>query len=510
MSTRSDVTFQPFAGAAPQASVGRPTNDEPFRLLVLGDFSGRASRGISEPLVGRRARRVDRDDLDTVLSSLNAEINVPTHVKGQPVQLPIRALDDLHPDALWERLEVFGRLRALRGRLSNPETFASAARELRPDLVDTAGPAADRTDVAASTAIDADAEPTPELGLLEATLAETDAAPDRTASTLVDAIVRDLVIPRIPATPGQSELIDSVDQAAAEEMRSVLASPALRKLESTWRSIEMLVRRVETDTQLQIWIFDVTPEEIVHDLVTHDDPKSGETWRALFELDDADTSPRWSAWISLELTFGATTAQAALLRRIGRLAATAQTPFLAAAHEKVAGCPSIHTHPDPDDWASDAPEESSAWASLRDHAEMNWVLLSLPRVILRPPYGRRTNPTERFRFEELHSPPEHEDFLWGTGALVPILALTKEFSRTGWELTTEGQWEIDRLDTPVYEDGGEVMVKPCAEAVLSERAGTTLRSSGITPLATVRDTDRVRVGPLRSVAGTPLSGRWMT
>ena len=505
MSQSSDpIKVQMFSRAASDASAARPSEDAPFKLLVVADFSGRASRGICEPLAGRRPKKVDRDDLDDVLAKLGPELDLATRAEGERRRLTVRSLDDLHPDTLWESLDVFGDLRSLRRRLSNPDTFATAAAEVRGAApVPSSAP----EEPAAATP-----EPTPIPGggsLLDATLAETDAAISAgTGSTLVDAILRDLVIPRVPATPGQDDLIAGVDDAAAEEMRALLGTPELRRLESAWRAMELLVRRLETDSKLQVWIFDATPEELVRDVVPHEDPRTSGLWRALFEPDAADGAPRWAMWTSLDLTFGGSPKQAALLSRFARVAAAATAPFVAAAREDLAGCASLAASADPDDWSTPAPDSKKAWDALRGLIDSSWVLLALPRMLLRAPYGKKTSPLERFHFEELSNPPLHEEFLWGSGAIAPTIALAEAYTQDGWGLSPEGQWEIDRLPLPVYDEHGETDVKPCAEVVLSERASNTLRTSGVVPLATVRGTDKVRFGPLMSLAGTPIAGRW--
>ena len=67
----SDVFLDVNAGRTAASPVaGR---DTPFRLLLLGDFSGRASRSSGESggaLAKRRAVRVDRDDFNDVLEHM--------------------------------------------------------------------------------------------------------------------------------------------------------------------------------------------------------------------------------------------------------------------------------------------------------------------------------------------------------------------------------------------------------------------------------------------------------
>ena len=50
----------------------RPSSEEPFEIWVLGDFSGRGTRGVQEPetIGSRAAPRVDRDELESRFEAL--------------------------------------------------------------------------------------------------------------------------------------------------------------------------------------------------------------------------------------------------------------------------------------------------------------------------------------------------------------------------------------------------------------------------------------------------------
>src|SRR5438105_3156920 len=103
---------------------GTPDANTPFRILILGDFSGREAAGAArrpwKPL------RIDRDNFEQAPAKLGVELRVPADGAGGP-QLTIRIaeLDDFHPDRLFRRVEVFRALRELRGRLADPKTFAA-------------------------------------------------------------------------------------------------------------------------------------------------------------------------------------------------------------------------------------------------------------------------------------------------------------------------------------------------------------------------------------------------
>ncbi|MCR4415563.1 MAG: type VI secretion system contractile sheath small subunit, partial [Thermoguttaceae bacterium] len=99
-----------------------------FHIALLGDFSGRASRGLCEPttLASRRLVKIDRDCLEELFGQLGVELHLrlPGH-KGPPISIRFRDIDDFHPDRLYERVEVFRSLRELRRRLNDPRTFAA-------------------------------------------------------------------------------------------------------------------------------------------------------------------------------------------------------------------------------------------------------------------------------------------------------------------------------------------------------------------------------------------------
>src|SRR5437588_7787168 len=92
-----------------------PAPGTPFRLLLLGDFSGRAARGVRQPLADRRPLRLDAASLPSVLARLDARLPSP-FARDEPLRF--RAPDDFRPERLFERVEAFGPLRELRARVA--------------------------------------------------------------------------------------------------------------------------------------------------------------------------------------------------------------------------------------------------------------------------------------------------------------------------------------------------------------------------------------------------------
>src|SRR5258708_15065588 len=110
----------------------RPDSETPFRIAVLGDFSGRENRGVLDArLQGRKPVVVDRDNFDNVMARVAPELHLPLGgPRGPRIPVRFRELDDFHPDHLYEHLKIFQTLRDTRHRLHDRATLHDAAAEV--------------------------------------------------------------------------------------------------------------------------------------------------------------------------------------------------------------------------------------------------------------------------------------------------------------------------------------------------------------------------------------------
>ncbi len=107
---------------------------EVFRLAVLGDFSARANRGeveVGDALAGRKPLPLEIDNLEDVMGRLDVKLQLDVGGDDGTIEVDIPSIDSLHPDELYDRLEVFSQLSGLRRRLTNSATFAKAAKEVQ-------------------------------------------------------------------------------------------------------------------------------------------------------------------------------------------------------------------------------------------------------------------------------------------------------------------------------------------------------------------------------------------
>ncbi len=306
--------------------------------------------------------------------------------------------------------------------------------------------------------------------------------------------------------PAKQELTDLVDELISDRMRAILHRPEFQAVESAWRGLDILTRRVETDTNLKLFFLDLSKQQLADDLNSVDQLRSSKFYKLLVEL-PAGTPP-WSIVVG-NYQFSDTRDDVELLGRIAQIAARAGAPFLAAADPQIFGGKSLAERPDPDDWDEPDAAGSEMWRQLRQLPEAAWLGLAAPRMLLRLPYGRDTSPTERFEFEELPA-PNHAGYLWGNPAIGWAMVLARGFSADGWDLADNLDPDIDELPLHVYDDDGQSRIKPCAEALLTDRATERILELGIVPLQSFADRGTVRLFRLQSLADPPtaLAGRW--
>lgn len=451
-----------------EINIGERPDDDPieesgaFTIAILGDFSGRAGRRVANdaPLSRRRARPVDRDDVDDAIAAFAPTLELSIESGQAPVVLTFASLDDFHPDRIAERTPLFQQLRAMKQQLSAKGTSPAPARpagssESRSNAAALnlgSGSLLDRiVDGAASEESAAGVAPADELG------------------GFVANALRGHTVPQVARD--QQTLIDQVDGVIEATMRVVLHAPEVQALEALWRAVDFLVRRID-GSDPRIVLVDVTRDELI----------------AAAEAG----MPKWSLAVA-PFSFGA--ADVATIARLAAAASRASVPVIAGANASFAGTSSFDGT-DPDEWDETLP---TGWNELRSSPAARFLSLALPRFVLRLPYGKATDACETMAFEEIAA-PSHDAYLWASAALAAGTVIAESIAE-GDDPATQGV--IAGLPLHVMRVNGEPTAKPAGEAWLGQRAVTQLLDRGLTPLETSRDGDSIRLPRIQSIAAPP-------
>ena len=466
-----------------------------FRLAVLGDFSGRANAGKLETgkaLATRKPIPVDVDNLDDVLTRFKLNLRLQLGEDGETVAIPVGSLDDFHPDQLAENVELFESLLTLRRNLGSKAGFARASKEVLSWSGETSLP---RPPAAARGAV-------VDAGLrLDDFARLTGRKTAATAEADVDDLVRRLVGPFVQSArdPGADQLIAQVDTALSAAMRRVLHHPDFQSLEAVWRTVEFLVRRLETGAKLQIVLYDVSAEEWAADLAATDQLEETGLYGMLAEQPglDADAGPL-SAVVGLyglELS----PPHADLLGRMAQIAALAGAPFISAIDPDALQTPMHEQHP----------LIRQAWSALTTLPASRYLGLAATRFLLRMPYGRKSDPIDAFKFEEFTREFGLSGMLWGNPAVAVGLLLAQSWAKNGAKMQLGQSSNIGDVPYYVYTapDGDQVAL-PCTERLWSERQAAAAAAYGVMPLVSLRGRPEIRLAGSASVAGAALAGPW--
>ncbi|MBK5294733.1 MAG: type VI secretion system contractile sheath large subunit [Acidobacteriia bacterium] len=436
--------------------------DAPFHMLVVGDFSGRASRGVVETgsrLSALRPVEVDRDNLDDVMAGMHVELQLP--VAGS---VRFKELDDFHPDRLYRRLPLFDKLKQAYAEILKPARRPASAPEPPPP---------------------------PQIadlhlgGLLDQAVEQTESRIEQRPARAKDPFqswLKGVVAPeQEPAPdPRPAELESLVDSARNAQMRALMHFPDFQALEAAWHAVDFLVRRVETDSNLKIFLLDVSKEELA------DGAPAG-----VLLAKYAGGTP-WAV-IACNYRFGHAVQELQLLSHLGAAGRAMGASVIAEAE------PSLATD-----------EAGAAWEALRSHSVGAHIGLVLPRFLLRLPYGKDTGACEDIRFEEMGGEPDHDRYLWANPSFACLVLLAESFASRGWDFRPGMHLNLDGLPLHSYEKDGAHILQPCAEYLMTEKTANHLLERGLMPLASLKESDSARLVRFQSIAmpAAPLAGRW--
>src|SRR5581483_7688119 len=137
--------------------------------------------------------------------------------------------------------------------------------------------------------------------------------------------------------------------------------------------------------------------------------------------------------------------------------------------------------------------------------DARWLSLAAPRFLVRVPYGKRSDECA-FPFGEIDGSSDHDAYLWGSPAVLCAVAIGAAVAAGDGAPTRAS---VENMPLYVAGTGVDATTVPCAEAVLSQRAGVEMLDRGLTPLACPRDGDTVLLPRIQSIAmpASPLAIR---
>ncbi len=330
--------------------------------------------------------------------------------------------------------------------------------------------------------------PTEAVDLADKTTMEP---PSAKLSVAINHFLHAIATSGTPVTKLDKVVVDSaiaeIDKRLSAQICAIMHDEKFQQLESTWRSLKFLVDRTNFRRNIKVEILNASKNDLAEDFEDAPEPVQSGLYKQVYtaEYDQPGGEP-FGAMIS-NYYFDRGPGDIDLLQNVSKIAAATHCPFIGAVNEKFFGLKSIEKLPAIPDLAMVFEQaEYAKWNAFRDSEDSRYIGLTVPRFLLRLPYGKETTPIKEFDFEEDVSGEEHGKYLWGNASFALATRLTDSFADHGWCVNIRGPQAgglVEDLPLHMYKAGGDTEVKVPTEILISDRREYEFAQQGLISLS---------------------------
>ena len=356
---------------------------------------------------------------------------------------------------------------------------------------------------ASSAAFDAQREASEPLGLLDRFLR---------ARTVGEALAMWLGRPQEEAEDLDIESaarvlnrqVAELDALLERQVNAIIHHPVFQKLEASWRGLAYLIEQADEDDNIKVRMLNVSWKELAKDAERAIEFDQSQLFRKVYgeEFGTAGGEPfgvllgdyEIHPWPSAEHAVD----DLATLSAVSHVAAAAFAPFVAAIHPSLLGLNRFAGLEQPADLARTLGQtEFLKWRAFRDTEDSRFVGLTLPRVLMRVPYGDDNSRMDGFRFEEDVAGPDLDKYLWGNAAYGFGTVLIRAFAASGWLANIRGVEEgkdsgglVKGLAIHGFSTDKRGVAPKCStDVIITDRQEAELSDLGFIPLCHCKDTE---------------------
>jgi type VI secretion system protein ImpC len=310
------------------------------------------------------------------------------------------------------------------------------------------------------------------------------------------------------------EQIEKIDGQLSAFLSAILHDEDFQKLEASWRGLRYLVFNTDTSTKLKLRVLSVKRDTLQDDLTQAIDKDQSALFKKVYEEEYGTYGGNPFSLLIGDFYFGREPKDFELLNNIASVAAAAHTPFIAAASPKLFNMDSFEQLGDPRDMSKIfETTDLIKWRSFRESDDARYVTLTLPRFLLRLPYGESLKKVNKFKMKEIVdvgddayvAPPEkqidpetgqeikplpvdkqHTKYLWGNAAYALGVRITTAFARYAWCAAIrgpEGGGKVTDLPAHTFDTKeGDKALKCPTEVAITDRRENELNHLGFIAL----------------------------
>ncbi len=337
------------------------------------------------------------------------------------------------------------------------------------------------------------------ISLLDQILEETRIKPSDegydTARKGVEAFLAELLAPGRKGVKVQvglvNEMITEIDRKLSEQIDAILHHSDFQKLESAWTGLKFLVDKTNFRENTKLELLNVSKESLLQDFEDSPEVTKSGLYRHVYSAEYGQFGGEPYAAMIANYEFSPGAPDIKLLKYAASVATMAHSPFIAAAGPQFFGQENFLSLPNLKDMKSllEGPQYAK-WHSFRETEDARSVGLTMPRFLLRLPYGEDSNPVRSFNYKEKAT--DHKSYLWGNASYAFATRLTESFAKYRWcpnIIGPAGGGAVEDLPVHTFESMGAIEAKIPTEVLLSERREFELAEEGFIGLTMRKGSD---------------------
>jgi type VI secretion system protein ImpC len=316
-----------------------------------------------------------------------------------------------------------------------------------------------------------------------------------TAKKGIQAFIGDLLAPQRKGEKVEQKVVDNmiteIDTRISKQVDEIIHHEAFQKIESSWRGLKMLVDRSDFRENIKMELLSVSKEELLEDFEDAPDVTRSGLYKHAYSAEYGQFGGQPYGAIISDYQFSPGAQDVKLLGQVASVSAMSHAPFIGSAGSEFFGLESFDGMPNLKDLESifEGPQYAK-WQAFRESDDSRNVGLTLPRFLLRQPYGEDA-PSKKFTYTESVGDSK-EKFLWGNSAFAFATNLTRSYAKYRWCPNVIGPKSggvIEDLPVHTYQENGETKTMAPVETMLSDRREFELAEQGFMGLTARKGTD---------------------
>lgn len=322
----------------------------------------------------------------------------------------------------------------------------------------------------------------------------------------IAALVANILDSGNTAEPVNKALVDSMivelDKKLSKQMDVILHAQPLKELESSWRSLKLLVDRTDFRENIKIQVLHATKEELLDDFEFAPEITQSGFYKHVYSSGYGQFGGQPVGAVIGDYAFSQSSPDIKLMQYVSAVGAMAHAPFISSVAPTFFGVDSFTDLPSIKDLKSvfEGPAYTK-WRSLRESEDARYLGLTAPRFLARLPYDPVENPIKTFNYKEDIS-ADHDHYLWGNTAYLMGSALNDSFAKYRWcpnIIGPQSGGAVTDLPVHVYEAMGQLQAKIPTEVLITDRREYEMAEEGFITLTMRKDSDNAAFFSANSV-----------